>query len=263
MGADEALGRIVEALPEGADVVVCSPIGMGPNTSCPDLLPDLMTAVLGDRNRDGGGSRSLWRLRAAVPTGARAAVAAALPGRVALRLTARLELRGTDWSRTRAFALPSDHHGLIRLNLRGRERYGVVDPGDADALCDEIAAGLMTFRDPDGSASIAAVERTADVVAPGRRSEQLPDLLVRWSDRPAVGLDRLVSPRFGAVVRQGAGSGRSGNHTDDAWALLVPGSARFREPSRSARVTDLAATAATLLGADASGLPGEPLLEAT
>ena len=29
-----------------------------------------------------------------------------------------------DWSQTRAFALPSDQHGWVRINLRGREAQG-------------------------------------------------------------------------------------------------------------------------------------------
>src|SRR5256885_8916367 len=31
-----------------------------------------------------------------------------------------------DWARTRAFSLPTDQHGWIRINLRGRERAGIV-----------------------------------------------------------------------------------------------------------------------------------------
>ncbi len=63
------------------------------------------------------------------------------------------------------------------------------------------------------------------------------------------------------MSRRGAGSGRSGNHTaGDAWAVLAPDAARHREPSRPARLVDVAATVCELTGADAAGLPGEPLL---
>jgi predicted AlkP superfamily phosphohydrolase/phosphomutase len=209
----------------------------------------------------GEGGNSLWRLRAALPTGLRASVARMLPDGVALELTARLDLRGVDWSETRAFAVPNDHHGFIRLNLAGREREGIVGPGEVDELVAEIAAGLSTFRDPDGTASVAAVERTADVIEPGDRSGQLPDLVVRFAEAPANLLDRVVSPRFGEVVRQGAGSGREGNHTDEAWALIAPGASRLRTTDRDPRVSDLGATAAALLAGDTSGLAGQPLLE--
>ena len=78
------------------------------------------------RRRPTAGS---WRLRAAVPASLRARVASALPDAAATRLAARLELRGVDWSRTRAFPVPSDTNGTIRLNVRGRERDGIVAPG--------------------------------------------------------------------------------------------------------------------------------------
>ncbi len=55
--------------------------------------------------------------------------------------------RGVDWRRTRAYAI-----GLskVYVNLRGREREGIVAPGrDYDALCAEIAARLRVWRDPE------------------------------------------------------------------------------------------------------------------
>jgi hypothetical protein len=44
---------------------------------------------------------------------ARGARARSLPDRTALELTARLELRGVDWSRTQAFGQPADNQGYI------------------------------------------------------------------------------------------------------------------------------------------------------
>jgi predicted AlkP superfamily phosphohydrolase/phosphomutase len=267
---DAAIGRVVAALPEDADVIVLSPIGMAPEASRSDLLPDMLRAVLegppssppGERpaeNGAGGGS-AIWRLRASLPGRWRGAIARPLPGMAVRELTARLQLRGTDWSRMRAFALPGDHSGYIRLNLRGREREGVVDPSDADALADEISAGLATFRDPDGAPSAEHVHRVAKEID-GDRVGQLPDLVVRWSDRPSAGLPGLSSPEFGDVVRRGVGSGRSGNHTVEAWALVVPGSSRRRDLGREPRLGDVAATAYALSGADASGLSGDSLLD--
>ena len=36
---------------------------------------------------------------------------------------------GIDWSRTRAFVLPTDRNSYIRINVRGREPLGTVDDG--------------------------------------------------------------------------------------------------------------------------------------
>jgi predicted AlkP superfamily phosphohydrolase/phosphomutase len=244
-------------------VIALSPLGMTANTSRADFLPGMLDAVLGGGRPSRGTSRrgSLWGIRGAVPTSWRASVAAALPDDLALALTARLELRGVDWERTRAFAVPSDTNGYVRLNLRGRERRGIVAPADADALLDEIVAGLTTFVDESGRPAVAEVVRTAEALAPGAGRDLLPDLVVRWDASPSSGLRRMSSPTYGEVVRPGAGTGRSGNHDDEAWAVVCPGAARVRDPDRPLRLEDVAATALALLGGDPAVTSGEPFLE--
>jgi len=175
---------------------------------------------------------------------------------------ARTSVAGVNWSKTKAFVLPSDHNGQIRLNVRGRERDGIVDPGEAGKLCDRIAAGLLSFRDLDSAPAIAGVDRVEDIVpedAPARAL--LPDLLVRWEETPSADVEAVVSPEFGRIERSGQGSGRAGGHTADAWALLVPGRSRVVPVRGDEDVIDVAATAAALLGGDMTGLRGTPLLE--
>ena len=258
---DSALAEILAAIPADAEIVLFSVLGMGPNTSRVDFLPDMLNAVLGEGGSENGavpGSR-LWRLRAAVPTRLRTQIAGSLPRRAVIELTTRLETRGTDWSKVRAFSLPSDAVGYIRLNLRGRERDGTVAPGDADALIDEIVGGLSSFTDPDGAPSIAAVERVPDG-SPRPDRPALPDLLVRWNERPATRQDRVLSPRFGEVLRRGQGSGRSGNHNSDAWAVVVAPAARQSHDDGPSRVVDLAATVCATFRAETERLAGEPFL---
>ena len=263
---DQALARILETLPGDADVILFSPLGMAANRSRTDLLPGMLAAVLAGRKlaaseAAAGPGSWIWKLRGLAPAELRAAVTKPLPPRAVRALTSRLYLRGVDWSTTRAFALPGDLNGYIRLNVRGREREGIVDPDDVEALLDEIAEGLGTFRDPDGAPTVAVVHRIARDFGHGARSGDLPDLVVQWSDRPCVGPASVTSERFGTVNRRQEGSSRPGNHTPDAWALLAPGAARVREPARPPRITDIAATACSLLGVDTAGLAGEPLLE--
>ena len=260
---DAAVGRILAALPPGADTIVLSPTGIGVNTSRGDLLPAMVRAVLDGRAAaaaNGTRASALWRVRGAVPASARNAFSQAMPAAVNRELLSRLHLRGIDWSTTRAFVLPGDTSGLVRVNLQGRERDGIVDPAGAGALLDELEAGLATFADPDGSPAVSGFDRPAELWPGGKWVDDLPDLVVHWSDRPSHGIGRLTSPRFGEVSRAGVGTGWPGNHRDEAWALLLPASARVREPGRPPQLVDLAATACTLTGADATGLAGEPLL---
>ena len=258
---DRAIGRIVEALPAGADLIVLSPTGIGLNTSKSDLLPTMLEAVLRDgRHADGARGSALWRMRGALPTPVRSAFSRVMPAAVNRELVARLYLRGIDWSVTPAFVIPGETHGLIRLNLKGRERAGIVEPRDADGLLEKIGQGLSTFSDPDGQPAVVKVERPQARWPSGARVDDLPDLVVRWSDQPSAEVQRLVSPEFGEVLRPGVGTGWPGNHCDEAWALVVPGASTAGDPHRPARVVDIAATACAATGADRSGLTGEPLL---
>ena len=236
--ADRALGRILDALPESADVLVVAPLGMGPHRSLVDILGAMLERVLAgaDGGADGrheSGDR-IWRLRAAIPSPVRAGVARAIGGHLAREVTTRLSTSGVDWSTTRAFFLPSDETGQIRLNVRGREQRGIVDPAEADAVLDEIADGLATFRIDDGTPAVAAVDRT-HTLYPGARSELLPDLIVRWPETPSWQVRAVHSERYGEVRRRSATTGRNGGHTEEAWALVVPGASRGRAPSRAGR----------------------------
>jgi predicted AlkP superfamily phosphohydrolase/phosphomutase len=223
----------------------------------------MLTRVLEGSNRrtaSHAGS-GLWRLRAIMPTGARALVADAIPDQVALGLTALLENAGMDRKTAPAFALPSDGAGFIRLNLKGRERNGTVDPTDAENLVDEIAAGLETFVEPSGEKVIASFVRSSDLDVAGPKSSSLPDLVALWSRKPEAALRRVTSPRFGEVLRNGVGSGRSGNHCEGAWACVVPGGSRKSAPnSGPVRAVDLTSTVCALMGAPCEDLPGRPLL---
>jgi len=101
------------------------------------------------------------------------------------RLLAEGFASGTDWSRTRAFAVPSAFQSFVRVNLRGREPQGIVEPGaEYAALLDEIEADLRALRDAETGRTLATrvtrMTRPDGVVPP-----VLPDIIVDWdfSDR--------------------------------------------------------------------------------
>ena len=242
--ADAAMGTFIESLPAGTDVVVVTPHGMGRNTSRVDLMTPILDAVLGGARPQ---EERVDRLRSIVPVSLRARIARALPEETALRLAARIATPQHDWSRTRAFSVPSDTHGLVRVNLAGRERDGIVREEECDALLEEIAEGLSTFELPDGSPLVTSVTRVHDAFGAGSQVHRLPDLAVAWSPVPPRAGEHVSSPRFGTFRSHGLASGRSGNHNDDAWALLVPGRSTVRAGA-APRVESIAATVAAVLG---------------
>lgn len=82
-----------------------------------------------------------------------------------------------DWSRTTAYGLGIN--GLY-LNLRGRERDGIVEPGaEQEELIQELIAKLEAVRDVDGNKVIRKVHRT-DTEYSGSANRLAPDLIVGY-----------------------------------------------------------------------------------
>jgi len=264
-GVDEAVSQILEALPAHSDIIVLSASGMKPSASRTHLLSGMLQAVLSERSVERKGAKAagnfLWRLRAAIPPDFRAAVARVLPDRLTMEIGSRLEMRGMDWTKTRAFTVPGDS-GYIRLNLRGRERDGIVGPEEADSLLDQIASGLRTFCDPDGAPAIKKIEFASNSLDCGTLFHRFPDLIVHWSDRLPPHEAGVSSPRFGEVASSGWGSGRTGEHGEGGWALIVPGASKLKTATKPLHILDIVPTVCAVLGVDRDGLPGQSLLEA-
>jgi predicted AlkP superfamily phosphohydrolase/phosphomutase len=86
-------------------------------------------------------------------------------------------LRDVDWSRTVAYGLGIN--GLY-LNLKGRERDGIVDPGEEqEALLTQLIAGLEAVTDFNGQRVIRRAYR-ADQVYSGSATGLAPDLIVGY-----------------------------------------------------------------------------------
>jgi predicted AlkP superfamily phosphohydrolase/phosphomutase len=96
----------------------------------------------------------------------------------------------TDWSKTRAYGLGLN---ALYLNVRGREKEGVVNPGaDAEALEEEIAGKLEAERDPrNQEQAITRVDR-ASIAYSGQESSQAPDLIVGYNRGFRVGWSSVL-----------------------------------------------------------------------
>ena len=82
-----------------------------------------------------------------------------------------------DWSRTRAYGLGIN--GLY-LNLKGRERHGIVEPGrQREQLLEELSTRLESVRDTNGRQVICKAHRT-DKVYSGPATAFAPDLIVGY-----------------------------------------------------------------------------------
>jgi len=81
-----------------------------------------------------------------------------------------------DWSKTRAYALAL---GQIYVNVRGRERYGIVEPGaEYEALRKELIQKFGDLRDPETDARVVRRVFPRDELYKGPYFKEAPDLVV-------------------------------------------------------------------------------------
>jgi hypothetical protein len=111
------------------------------------------------------------------------------------------------WPQMRAFALPSFYDGRIRVNLRGRERDGIVDPSNYETVLDELESLIRACRDPHtGEPAVATVERPT-ISDPASLQGTDADLEVVWS-RSLCALEHPGHGLIGPVPYR-----RTGGHT--------------------------------------------------
>jgi predicted AlkP superfamily phosphohydrolase/phosphomutase len=144
------------------------------------------------------------------------------------------------WPRMTAFALPSFYDGRIRINLKGREASGLVDPANYESACDEVEALLRQCRDSlSGESVVAEIERAS---RPLELDDSQSDMVVVWRGAPL----GLAHPDLGTIGplpyrRTGGHTGRHGV-AYLAGAGIRPGSL----PARSA--FDVVPTMIEMLG---------------
>ncbi len=101
----------------------------------------------------------------------------------------------------RFFSVPhNDNAGAIRINLKGRERYGTVSPGDEyDAVVKEITDAFSTFTNPDTGRPLVKRVVCIPHEYSGPHVDVLPDVFVEW-DRTdtAHNFQQVTSDRYGS-----------------------------------------------------------------
>jgi predicted AlkP superfamily phosphohydrolase/phosphomutase len=185
---DAQIARLVEAAGADASVLVFSLHGMRPARGLPDFLAPLLCEL--GLSRVAGFATLSWSERASAlfaaakrraPSGLKRLYHRGVPRGVSRRLAQPTMLPAYDWARTRAFSLPTDQHGWIRVNLTGREAAGCVPPERYGEVCAEVEETLRALTTENGRPLVRDILRTAE--GPREASTRLiPDLVVHWHD---------------------------------------------------------------------------------
>jgi predicted AlkP superfamily phosphohydrolase/phosphomutase len=149
-----------------------------------------------------------------------------------------------DWSRTRAYTMGLN--GLY-LNIKGREKQGIVDPSEAGALKEEIKQKLSGLVDSaSGTVGITGVFITGNVYR-GPYTDNAPDLLVGYGAGYRASWDSVMGKVTTKIFEDNI-KAWSGDHCIDP--RLVPGvlfsSHKFIEDKPA--IVDVAPTILKLFG---------------
>jgi hypothetical protein len=159
-------------------------------------------------------------LRESIPASLQHAVARSVPVQVRDWVVSREVTGGLDWPRVPGFALRSDLYSFVRLNVKGRERLGMLEP-DGDIYrryVEHVRKSFFSLRTVGTDKPIIGDIVPAPEIFPGPRRHLLPDFILRWTDEYPAGEAR--SPELG-LIRAAPDSGRTGEHRPDGFALLL------------------------------------------
>jgi predicted AlkP superfamily phosphohydrolase/phosphomutase len=258
---DKAIGEILDNVDESTTVLLASGDGMGPNYSGSHILYDLLTRMklfnnMSETANPGGVSNGIASrrsrdlvstLRNMVPKSLRVAISRTLlPRKVNERLSLRWKTAGISWQHTRAFLIENANEGYIRINLKGREPQGIVEPGrEYESLCDEIFQAAKTMTNPsNGKPAAGAVYKTDDLYRGPCRS-QMPDVIISWNDDARVTTE-LMTQKYGIARSAQAGYAvtpyYTGNHRPTALSIAVGPGVSAGRVLNDTSILDLAPT---------------------
>jgi len=162
-----------------------------------------------------------------------------------------------DWKNTKAYALG---FGSIYLNIKGRERQGVVEKGtEASSVADQIADKLVKLTDPkDAQPAIKRVYKNNDIYF-GSEVNNAPDIVVGFQDGFRTSWQTAVGGSPEEIFSDNLKKW-SGDHIVDP--SIVPGIflTNFKTNNESPTLMDIAPTVLSCFGMSASDMEGKTLL---
>lgn len=265
---DREIGEILSLVDQDTRVMVISGHGMGPIFHASWNLPEMLDlwgygtnpARRVTLNSDESKAKiNPWRiLKMVVPGPLQYAIKAVLPQFAQDQLLFLWYRGGKKWDGCRAFAIPNnDSVGAIRISVKGRDKHGLVEPGEEyEQVCLDIADALYELTDKEGGRRLVKqVTITHDAFA-GPFLEQLPDLTVLWDQSFA--WSTVHSPRFGTLrIRQQ--DARTGGHSSHGFVLITGPNVTAGLELSDCSIYDIAPTVLEAAGvaapADLDGLP--------
>lgn len=222
---DRQIGGLIESCGPDTTFLVFSLHGMRPAHGVPVFLGALLLEMGYARLTDWSGQSWMERamtLMAAVkrrsPSVLKRLYYKSLPATTTQSLARPTMLPAYNWQQTRAFSLPTDQHGWVRINLSGREAKGIVTVEEYDELCRELEEKLRSLITHEGKPLVREVIRTSGSAADALAS-RLPDLVVHWENAIFESPLRIM----GSLIDTSPVGTYTGQHALDGFCILKGG----------------------------------------
>jgi predicted AlkP superfamily phosphohydrolase/phosphomutase len=141
----------------------------------------------------------------------------ALPNWLQKKLWMHNLQKDIDFQYSKAWILPTDLQGFIRINLIGREPQGNVSIAEYDVLLNDIESCLLALKNADtGEPIVDKVFKVKQLYPSSPFTNLLPDLSVMWCNKP---VERIYSPTLGEIEVPKLTIHRSGNHRPEGFCF--------------------------------------------
>lgn len=251
---DETVGKLIDAADKEVMVAVVSDHGFGGAGTGVVHLNNWLAErghLAFTPARDSFLKHTALRL---VPQGWQGRLFRAFSG-LAARTEGRSRFGGIDWSRTRAWSEELNYFPSIRVNLKGREPEGQVNPGDYEKFCTELCAELESW-------DIVRKAWPRNELYHGPCIDRAPDIILELALEDGYSHSCLRA-RGGLPFRRleaheylgGKERGMNGNHRPTGVLFLSE-----RVSAREASLLDVAPTVYALLDVPAPPLDGRSLV---
>jgi predicted AlkP superfamily phosphohydrolase/phosphomutase len=219
---DKQIGDLLKLADSHATVMVFALHGMRPALGFPGFL----NALLCERgfSRLENWASQTWRKRALsllaatkqhTPDSLKQLYYKTMPTTATHKLARPTMLPIYDWKRTRAFSLPTDQYGWIRVNLMGREAQGSVALDEYEETCDQIQEMLLNLVTEDGRQIVRDINRTATTESEILKN-LLPDLVVHWEE---AAFDWPLKIKASQVQAEPVAKKATGQHASEGFCI--------------------------------------------
>jgi predicted AlkP superfamily phosphohydrolase/phosphomutase len=244
---DAAIGELLDTMPADATALVFCSHGIGPAYSGTHLLDEVLLRLEGRNSprRRQGLAQAMVAAWTRLPQAMRTALTP-LQKLLWPKLKANLVQPGKA-SRKYFEIIVNDASAGVRINLKGREPQGLVEPGsEYDEICSMLSRELLQLENPDTGRPLISRVLKASEFYQGDRVTQLPDLLVLW-DRSGP-IRRASGEAIGEISSKFVfANHRTGDHTEDDGLFFFVGPDFPPQELEQVSVADLAPTIAALL----------------